>query len=107
MTQVSDPAKDRTDDWGEAFRRARADADRVGRRIRQGDASRSLRWGTMTGREFVDAYAHEFTIHAGDLPALPALATNSIRSWPRPRSTGTCSTFRQTPVPRAARSRWP
>ncbi len=27
MTQVTDPAEDHTDDWGEAFRRARAGLD--------------------------------------------------------------------------------
>jgi uncharacterized protein (TIGR03086 family) len=31
------------------------------------DTSYTVPWGTMTGREFLVAYAHEFTVHAWDL----------------------------------------
>lgn len=66
-TRVADPADDLTGDLTEAFRRARADLERVWAPDSGLDASYTLPWGAMTGRQLLDAYAHEFTVHAWDL----------------------------------------
>jgi uncharacterized protein (TIGR03086 family) len=67
MTQVADPANDATADWAAAFRHARAELDQQWAAETTLSAGYTLAWGTMTGRELLDAYAHEFTVHAWDL----------------------------------------
>ncbi len=66
MSAVTDPADDITDGRDE-FRRARADLEQVWSVDARLDVSHTLSWGTMTGRELIEAYAHEFTVHAWDL----------------------------------------
>ncbi len=67
MTQVSDPADDLTGDHSEAFRQARADLEQVWASDSALDDDYTLAWGTMTGQQVLDAYTHEFTVHAWDL----------------------------------------
>lgn len=67
MSQVTDPSDDLADDWRNAFRDARANFDRVWMAGSVLDNSYTVAWGTMTGRALLDAYAHEFTVHAWDL----------------------------------------
>lgn len=67
MTLVPDPADDVTGDEGAAFRHARADLERVWASDADLAKSYTLAWGTMTGHELLDAYTHEFTVHAWDL----------------------------------------
>ncbi|NBE56574.1 TIGR03086 family metal-binding protein [Streptomyces boluensis] len=67
MSQVKDPADDHTDDWGGAFRAARADLEQIWAPDSALGKSYTLAWGAMTGRELLDAYAHEFTVHVWDL----------------------------------------
>lgn len=67
MTQVTDPADDPVDDWSDAFRCARAEFDQVWLADSMLVTSYALAWGTMTGNGLLDAYAHEFTVHAWDL----------------------------------------
>lgn len=49
------------------FRRARAGFEQVWSADVALDKSHTLPWGTMSGRELLDAYTHEFTVHAWDL----------------------------------------
>lgn len=67
MTQVDDPATDLAGEEGDAFRRARANLERAWRGDSALDPDYSVAWGTMSGRDLLDAYAHEFTVHAWDL----------------------------------------
>lgn len=67
MASVPDPADDLTDDAGEAFRGARAALERAWAPDAALAADHELTWGRMTGRELLEAYAHEFTVHAWDL----------------------------------------
>lgn len=67
MSAVTDPADDITDGWPDEFRRARRDLEQVWAPDAMLGKSHTLSWGTMTGRELIDAYAHEFTVHAWDL----------------------------------------
>lgn len=67
MTHVKDPADDHTDHWGDTFRRARADLEQVWTPDSALGKSYTLPWGTLTGYELLEAYAHEFTVHAWDL----------------------------------------
>ncbi len=67
MTGVADPADDLDSDEREFFRRARAALDGAWDSETALDARYVLPWGAMTGRELLDAYAHEFTVHAWDL----------------------------------------
>lgn len=67
MAGVRDPADDDPDHWGHVFRGARADLERVWAPDSALAMSCTLSWGTMTGHELLDAYAHEFTVHAWDL----------------------------------------
>ncbi|GAA1947884.1 TIGR03086 family metal-binding protein [Amycolatopsis minnesotensis] len=66
-SQVKDPADDHTDDWGAAFRSARADLERVWAPDSALGKSYTLPWATMTGHELLETYTHEFTVHAWDL----------------------------------------
>jgi uncharacterized protein (TIGR03086 family) len=87
MNTVTDPADDVTKDWSDEFRRARIDLDQTWSADATLDSSHILPWGRMTGRDLLDAYAHEFTVHAWDLaqvtgrvndldPALAGIALN-------------------------------
>lgn len=76
MTQVPDPATDLGDDGENEFRRARGDFERTWADDSTLDESRTLPWGTMTGRELLDAYAHEFTVHAWDLSRVTGNSTD-------------------------------
>jgi uncharacterized protein (TIGR03086 family) len=67
MAQVTDPADDLGDDCAAMFHRARADFHRVWAPGSTLSTSYALPWGRMTGSELLDAYAHEFTVHAWDL----------------------------------------
>lgn len=68
-TQVADPATDVGGDEHEAFLRARQDLDHAWGQASQDelDAYYAMAWGEMSGVELLDAYAHEFTVHAWDL----------------------------------------
>ncbi|HIZ34248.1 MAG TPA: TIGR03086 family protein [Candidatus Ruania gallistercoris] len=91
MTQVNDPATDLDGDEGEAFRAARAALEDVWRSDAALEPTYSVAWGTMTGRDLVDAYAHEFTVHAWDLAQVtgradeldPALARAALDWYSR------------------------
>lgn len=67
MSAVSDPAVDLTGLLLEEFRRARTDLEDVWADDAALDRDHTLVWGVLTGRELLDAYAHEFTVHAWDL----------------------------------------
>lgn len=66
-TDVRDPADDHTDDWGDTFRSARADLEQVWAPDSALGTSYTLPWATLTGHELLEAYTHEFTVHAWDL----------------------------------------
>ena len=66
-TSVPDPADDLTGDAGQAFHRARVDLELVWGPDADLDENYTMAWGTMTGRELLEAYAHEFTVHSWDL----------------------------------------
>lgn len=67
MTQVDDPATDLAGDEGDAFRRARAALEQAWQPDSALDPDYTVAWGTMSGHDLLDAYAHEFTVHAWDL----------------------------------------
>jgi uncharacterized protein (TIGR03086 family) len=67
MTQVPDPADDLTSDHTQALRQARADLERAWASDAALHAGYTMAWGTMTGHQVLDAYTHEFTVHAWDL----------------------------------------
>lgn len=73
MTQVADPADDAVADWTAAFRRTRSDFDQVWAVDDKLAEDFRLAWGTMTGSALLDAYAHEFTVHAWDLAQVTGL----------------------------------
>lgn len=67
MNTVTDPADDVSKDWSDEFRRARTELEETWSVDATLDDSHVLPWGRMTGRDLLDAYAHEFTVHAWDL----------------------------------------
>lgn len=67
LTEVTDPADEATDDWRNAFHRARSRLEQIWADDSALGSSYTLPWATMTGHELLDAYAHEFTVHAWDL----------------------------------------
>lgn len=67
MTTVTDPAVDVSGREEEELRRARADLASAWADEAALDEEHTVAWGTMTGRELLDAYTHEFTVHAWDL----------------------------------------
>jgi uncharacterized protein (TIGR03086 family) len=67
MTHVKDPADDHPDHWGETFRSARADLEQVWTPDSALGKTYTLPWATLTGHELLEAYTHEFTVHAWDL----------------------------------------
>lgn len=87
MTQVADPADDLGGDPSDDFRHARANLEQVWASDPALDARYTLAWGTMTGQQLLDAYTHEFTVHAWDLSRAtdrdgnldPALAEAALR----------------------------
>ena len=90
MADVPDPAVDVAGDETGAFRRARAELERLWASASDAelDVDRTLAWGTMTGRDVLDAYAHEFTVHAWDLSrvtgrgdALDPVLAESALDW--------------------------
>lgn len=70
MREVADPAAERPADWATSLRQARGDIDREWAPDARLEARYGLPWGPMTGRAFLNAYAHEFTVHAWDLAAV-------------------------------------
>lgn len=66
-SSVADPATDITGHWGDEFRRARTNFEQVWSADAALDKSCTLPWATMSGREVLDAYTHEFTVHSWDL----------------------------------------
>lgn len=64
---VADPAVALGDDGPAASSHARGDLERAWGPDPALAVSYALPYGTMTGRELIDAYSHEFTVHAGDL----------------------------------------
>jgi uncharacterized protein (TIGR03086 family) len=66
-SDVTDPADDITDSWADVILRARADLERAWSADASLERSCTLPWATMAGREVLDAYTHEFTVHAWDL----------------------------------------
>lgn len=91
MARVTDPADDLADDWADVFRRARIDLDQIWAPGSVLDTNYSVPWGSMTGHELLDAYAHEFTVHAWDLSRVtgldneldPVLATAALDWYSR------------------------
>lgn len=85
---VADPADDLPDDGRSALLHSRAALDRAWTPDAALEARYVLPYGTMTGRELLDAYTHEFTVHAWDLAQVtgregdldPALA-EAAREW--------------------------
>lgn len=67
MRQVPDPAVEVDGDAVAALRRARTALDEAWVEAAALDPEYSVAWGTMTGCELLDAYTHEFTVHAWDL----------------------------------------
>ncbi|SDT07862.1 TIGR03086 family protein [Brevibacterium sandarakinum] len=67
FAEVTDPADDLDDDGRSAFRHARAELERAWTPDAALEDKYTLPYGTMTGRELLDAYTHEFTVHAWDL----------------------------------------
>ncbi|WP_147915837.1 TIGR03086 family metal-binding protein [Ruania zhangjianzhongii] len=67
MTQVNDPATDLHGDEDAAFRHARTAFERAWEADSALGPDYTLAWGTMPGRALLDAYTHEFTVHAWDL----------------------------------------
>lgn len=68
MTLVPDPAVDvAVGQEADTFGRARSELDQAWGDDAGLDDTYTLAWGTMTGRELLEAYAHEFTVHAWDL----------------------------------------
>lgn len=66
-SEVADPATDITGGSGEAFRQAWTDFERVWSTDAALDEQYTMPWATMSGRELLDAYTHEFTVHSWDL----------------------------------------
>ena len=64
---VADPATDVTGKWIDEFGLAWADLDQVWSADGSLDQDYTMPWGVMSGRELLDAYAHEFTVHSWDL----------------------------------------
>lgn len=67
FAEVADPADDLGDDGREAFGRALAELERAWAPDAALEDDYTLPYGSMTGRELLDAYSHEFTVHAWDL----------------------------------------
>lgn len=68
MTGVADPAIDVGDDDGwAAFRRARDEFETAWTDGLKLGEEFAVPWGSMTGKDLLDAYVHEFTVHAWDL----------------------------------------
>lgn len=64
LAEASDGLAD--DDWGGAFRRARAEVERVWADDAALERTGTLSWATLPGRA-IDAYTHELTVHSWDL----------------------------------------
>lgn len=64
---VADPATDVSGGWGDAFRGARSDFEQVWAADAALGRSCTLPWAIMPGREVLDTYTHEFTVHSWDL----------------------------------------
>lgn len=67
FAEVSDPADDLGGDGRASFEAARAELDQAWLPDAALDVVYTLPYGSMTGRELLDAYTHEFTVHAWDL----------------------------------------
>lgn len=67
MANVKDPADDHTVNWGDTFRGARADLEQVWTSDSALGMSYTLPWATLTGQQLLEAYTHEFTVHAWGL----------------------------------------
>lgn len=55
------------DGWASAFALARSEVDRVWADDEKLDRMVELPWATMPGRDVLEVYAHEFTVHSWDL----------------------------------------
>ncbi|UYM07094.1 TIGR03086 family metal-binding protein [Solicola gregarius] len=64
---VTDPATDITGGWADEFRGARAGFEQVWSADAALGKSCTMPWAVMSGREVLDAYTHEFTVHSWDL----------------------------------------
>lgn len=64
---VADPAGDLPEDGRSALLHSRAALDQAWTPDAALEERYVLPYGTMTGRELLDAYTHEFTVHAWDL----------------------------------------
>ena len=64
---VADPATDVTGEWGDEFRRTWDRFEQVWSDDSALDRSYAMPWASMSGRELLDAYAHEFTVRSWDL----------------------------------------
>lgn len=67
MTQVTDPADDLVGDEGTEFRHARSALEQAWEADSSLGPVYTLAWGTMAGHDLLEAYIHEFTVHAWDL----------------------------------------
>ncbi|MDJ1136811.1 TIGR03086 family metal-binding protein [Streptomyces iconiensis] len=77
------------DGWAGAFARARSEAEQVWADDGQLDRMIELPWATLSGRDVLDAYSHEFTAHSWDLAHAterlaeldPDLATRALEAF--------------------------
>ncbi|WP_142053028.1 TIGR03086 family metal-binding protein [Pseudonocardia kunmingensis] len=79
------------DGWADAVTRARGEVERVWADDRMLERMVTLPWATLPGRDVLDAYAHEFTVHSWDLAHAtdrladldPDLAAQALEAFPR------------------------
>lgn len=91
MMRVADPADVAVGECADAFRDARSEFEQVWAVDDKLAENFTLVWGKMTGLELLDAYTHEFTVHAWDLDQAtgrgseldPALAEAALNWYSR------------------------
>ena len=89
MPHVVDGIPD--DGWANAFTRARSEAERVWADDAGLDRMVELPWATLPGRDVLEAYTHEFTVHSWDLAQAtgrlsaldPDLGARALEGFPK------------------------
>ncbi len=67
VSEMPDVVNHPDDDWEEAFERVRAEVEHVWADDAVLDRTLTLPWAQMPGRDVLDAYTHELTVHSWDL----------------------------------------